>query len=524
MDWQQIVQSEVYAPLEAMFPNRPRNLAEVFLRAIETYGEKTAIVYEGQEISFRELGELVKKAAHALRYEYAVEAGDRVAVLLGTEPAFAIGVWAAAAIGAVVCPMNTRYMQRELRYQLDNTRPKVILADADLLERVAPIAEEIPACEYLFATQEEPPAGVLPFSALLQGSVPEEIPFRFVEETDPAFIFFTAGTTGHPKGAVNSQRSLIYSYVQAGSSGAEGGSADVLCVPIPLYYTGGCKSFLGAICQGTKCIFLKSWKIDELLQAVQEHKVTNLFALGSIWALAVASPNFSTFDLSSIRAVFYGGSSTPAAVIKRVSEALPHAPQVQGYGMTECQGGTVEPDALARPTSSGLPRPTTQLRIVDGDDQDLPPFEVGQILMRNAQLFSGYWQNPSATDEVMRGGWYHTGDMGYLDDEGRLHVAGREKDMIIRGQENVYPAEIETVISQHPSVAEVAVIGVPDEIFGQQVKAVVVARDGINVDEADLHRLCREQLAEFKVPRFIEFRTEPLPRNPGGKVIKQELV
>ena len=210
--------------------------------------------------------------------------------------------------------------------------------------------------------------------------------------------------------------------------------------------------------------------------------------------------------------------------MKRIAEALPHAGQAQGYGMTECNGGTVELDTLARPTSCGLPNPTTQLRIVDEHDTDLPANQVGQILIRNPQIFSGYWKDPAATEEAMRGGWYHSGDMGHLDDDARLYIAGREKDMIIRGQENIYPVEIETVINQHPSVSEVAVIGVPDEIFGEQVKAILVPRDGEVIEEDEIHRLCQENLAEFKVPRYMEIREEPLPRNPGGKVLKRELV
>ena len=523
MNWQQIIQKEVFDPLEKEFPERPRNLAEVFQRAVETHADQTAIVYEGQHVSFSALGDSVIKAAHVLRNQYGVEAGDRVAVLFGTEPTFAISVWAALAIGAVVCPMNIRYLKQELQYQLELTDPKIILLDAELLDRILPIKGEIPSLKAIFASMDDPPEGVYPFSALTNGPVPEATPYRFVEETDPAFIFFTAGTTGRAKGAVNSHRSLIYSFLRARISAAGGQSSQVLCIPIPLHYTGGCKSFLGGFYSGTKCIFLKHWKIEELLEAVQEHKVTNLFALGSIWALAVASENFSKYDLSSIQAVFYGGSSTPAAVIKRISEALPHAPQVQGYGMTECNGGTVEVDALARPTSCGMPNATTQLRIADEDDSDLSANEVGQILIRNAQIFSGYWKNELATEEVMRGGWYHTGDMGYRDEEGRLHIAGREKDMIIRGQENIYPAEIEAVISQHPSVGEVAVIGVPDEIFGEQVQAIVVPRSGAEIGEEDIRQLCQEQLAGFKVPKFVQLRNQPLPRNPGGKILKREL-
>jgi long-chain acyl-CoA synthetase len=191
--------------------------------------------------------------------------------------------------------------------------------------------------------------------------------------------------------------------------------------------------------------------------------------------------------------------------------------------MTECNGGTVEVDALARPTSCGLPNATTQLRIANEYDDDLPANQVGQILIRNAQIFSGYWKNESATEEVMLGGWYHSGDMGYLDEEGRLHIAGREKDMIIRGQENIYPAEIEAVISQHPSVGEVAVIGVPDEIFGEQVLAIVVPRNGVEIEEEVIRQLCQEQLAGFKVPKFVQYREQPLPRNSGGKILKREL-
>ena len=524
MDWQQIVQKEVYEPLESQFPDRPRNLAEVFLEAEAAYAEKTALIYDSKEITYRVFTQSVTKAAHALRRCFGIEAGDRVAILLGSEPAFGISVWAAATIGAIVCPMNVRYTQQELQYQLSNAEPKAIIIDAALLDRILPVRGKLPSVECIFATTERPPAGVLPFTALTNGPVPSEPPFRFVEETEPAFIFYTSGTTGRPKGVISSQRALTYSILRARESDPADGSPDVLCVPIPLHYTGGCKSFLSVIARGGKCVLLKQWKIDDLLRTVEDFQVTNLFALGSIWALALSSPTFADYDLSSIRSVLFGGSATPPSVIERVGNALPNARIIQGYGMTECNSGTVEEDALARPGSSGLPSATTQLRVVDQDEVDLPPSSIGQILIRNAQIFSGYWKDADATNEAMRGGWYRTGDMGYLSAEGRLHIVGRAKEMIIRGQENVYPAEIESVIMRHPGVQEVVVLGVPDEVFGEQVKAVIVPRKERFVSKEDIIRLCQEHLAEFKVPKFIDIRPQPLPRNPGGKVVKPDLI
>ena len=524
MDWRGVIEREVYKPLEAEFHDRPSNLAEILLQAKAAFETRTAILYEGDEITYESFVESVATAAYALRYEFGIQAGDRVVILLGTEPAFGVAVWAAATIGAVVCPMNIRYQLPELRYQLRHAEPKAIITDAVLLDRILPLRNELPSVEHIFATSHHPTDGVLPFAALINGPKPAEPPFRFVDETAPAFIFYTSGTTGRPKGVINSQRALIYSILRSRMRDPRGASPEVLCVPIPLHYTGGCKSFLGAIARGSKCILLKHWKIEDLLKTVQDHRVTNLFALGSIWALAIASPELDQYDLSSIRSVFFGGSATAPSIIDRVSKALPHARVMQGYGMTECNGGTVEEDAIARPTSSGLPGPTTQLRIVDEGDADLPANVLGQVLIRNAQIFSGYWKDPQTTDYVMRGGWYHSGDMGYLDAAGRLHLAGRANEMIIRGQENIYPAEIEAVILQHPAVQEAVVLGVPDEIFGEQVKAIVVPQDGRRIDPAEVTRHCRAHLAEFKIPKFIELRDGPLPRNPGGKVIKRNLL
>ena len=521
MDWKGIIQREVYDPLEKRFPERPGNLADAFRRAVEEHADRVAIVSEGEEITFREFGRLVTKVAYHLRYTYGVEQGDRVAVLLGTEPAFGIAVWAAACIGAIVCPMNTRYKSRELHYQLDNADPKIIFADPDVLGEIFPFRGELSSLTHIFTPAGNPPEGTLSFSEITAEPVHGD-PFRYVKETAPAFIFYTAGTTGRPKGAVSSHRSIIYFLLYLPKA-ASGDLSEVICIPVPLYYTGGCKMFLGSIYRGTKCIFLKTWKVEELLKTVEDYKVNNLFGLGSIWALLISSPDFSRYDLSSIRMVFYGGSATPASVITRVGQAFPHALQVQGYGMTECQAGTMEMDVVSRPTSCGFPHRTTQLIIADEHDAEVPAGEVGQILIRNAQIFSGYWKNESATEESMRGGWFHSGDMGYMDEDGRLYLVGREKDMIIRGQENIYPAEIEQVINRHPAVAEVAVLGIPDEIFGEQVKAVVVPQAGEEIKDEEIRALCREHLAEFKVPKYIEFRRNPLPRNVGGKVVKKEL-
>ena len=230
MSWQDIIQAEVYDPLEKALPERHQNMAEAFLWSLDAHGDKVSIVYEGQEITYRQIGDDVKKAAHTLRYEYGVKRGDRVAVLLGTEPAFAVAVWASVCIGAIVCPMNIRYQQQELKYQLELTEPRIVFADTELIDRVLPLKVEVSSLDHVFVTTDTPPGGSLSFSLLTEGSLPDEIPFRFVDEKDPAFIFFTAGTTGHPKGAVNSHRSLIYSYLRGRTDKPRSAKAEVLCL------------------------------------------------------------------------------------------------------------------------------------------------------------------------------------------------------------------------------------------------------------------------------------------------------
>jgi len=343
---------------------------------------------------------------------------------------------------------------------------------------------------------------------------------------DVAAIIYTSGTTGLPKGAMITHGNVLFN-VQSTIVGHGFRPDDVHILVVPLFHVTGLNTIMPtAFHQGATLVVTARTAPSEVLALVQEHRATTFFAVPTTMILLLQAPGIQQFDVSSLRLVAYSGAPMPVRSIERLRQVFPLANLHNFFGLTETTSvTTVLPNdqALQRPESIGRAVPGLELKIVNDAGAMLPPGEVGELLVRGPSIVKGYYNRPEATAESIVDGWLHTGDTAFIDEEGYVFLQGRKKEMIIVGGENVYPVEVENVLSKHPAVAEAAVISIPHPVFGEVVKAVVVLHPGATATERDLKRHCTEELASYKVPQSFEFR-DALPRNPSGKVVKRRLV
>jgi acyl-CoA synthetase (AMP-forming)/AMP-acid ligase II len=339
-----------------------------------------------------------------------------------------------------------------------------------------------------------------------------------VRWADTAAVFFTAGTTGQPKGALTSHSALAAT-VDLIRSSTGMTARDSVILPMPMFYTGGLKASLANLLIGARVSVFRSWSPGDIVDAIDEQRGTFVWAVNTVWGLMLRARGFSERRVQSIRAVWRAGSHTPRALLEDLLRVWPDRPHFHSYGLTECNIATMERDALSHPESVGFPNHGVGLSI----DGRTTPEREGEIWLTGPQQFSGYANDPEATRKTLVNGWVRTGDLGRLEPDGRLQVIGRGSEIIIRGGENIAAAEVERALLDVPGVVEAAVVGVPDDMFGQELKAVLFAEPAAAVSSELLRTECQRVLAEFKIPKWIEIRREPLPRNPAGKIAKSEL-
>jgi len=415
---------------------------------------------------------------------------------------------AAWKLGAVIVPINTRFTASEVAFVVSDAGCKMLFTN----EALSPgITEVFGACKVVRVEELE--------SFFARGS---SVGIADTGDAEPAFICYTSGTTGDPKGAVLTHGSFNAAS-QSWAQALELTPKDRLMLPFPLAYTGGLALAIFTYWSGATLLLESAVDTDRIFDLFEQEKATALMAVPVIFQQVVDHPRFATADLSSWRIAVAGGAPVPPSLLKEVQAR--GIPMLQMFSLTESSAaGTVLPnaDALRKVGSAGIPIIHGGLKIADDDDNEVPTGEVGEILLSGPQIMAGYWNNPEASIAALRGGWLHTGDLGRVDDEGYLFVVDRKKDMLISGGLNVYPAEIERVLTGMEGIIEVAVIGVPHEKWGE-APAVVVYTGGATVLAADVLARCKTQLADFKLPRYFHVSTTPLPRNMSGKILKRQL-
>ncbi len=497
-------------------------------RALQNRPQHTATIFGDRQRSYREYGARVASLAGALQ-RLGMRPGDRVGMLALNSDRyleFYYGTWWG---GGAVNPVNIRWSAAEIAYSLDDCDTRILIVD----DQFSGLATELRSrsksvTTIIYAGDGKAPDGMLNFEDLIGNSPPVADAGR--AGSDLAAVMYTGGTTGFPKGVMLSHESMVansLAYVAEGATHADGRA--LLIAPM-FHLAIGALMHAHALVGGTQVI-VPAFTPAATLQAIAEHQVTHTLLVPTMVQLATDHPAAANYDLSSLRCLTYGGSVISEAVLQRAMRRFPNAGFIQAYGMTELspcatylsardhRGESGKPGLLR---SAGRATVTTEVRIVDENDVEVPRGTVGEVAVRGPNVMLGYWNKPELTAAALRGGWMHTGDGGRMDEDGYLYIVDRLKDMIVSGGENVYSAEVENVIAQHPAVAANAVIGIPSEKWGEAVHAVVVAKPGMTITLEELSAHCHQYIAGYKCPRSAEFRSA-LPMTGAGKVQKNEL-
>ncbi len=515
------------APDTLIAAARRHRLADLLQRSAARFPRKIALVYGDLRQTYAELDDTVNRCANAIAAR-GIGRGDHVALLSRNNHAFVVIRFALARLGAVVVPINFMLNAAEVAYILGNAEARGVIAE-DALAGVADaaIAEAGIAPRLRGAIRDkgtEVSAGwewVQDWMAHADATAPD-VP---VGDDDPVQMLYTSGTESRPKGALLSARCLYSHYTSCIADG-EMAADDIEVHSLPLFHCAQLDAFLTpGLYLGATNIVLPGPDSAALLATIQRERATKLFCPPTVWIALLRHPDFDRTDLSSLKKGYYGASIMPGEIIKEIAARLPQVRLFNFYGQTEMSpvATVLRPeDQLRKLGSAGRPAINVETRVVDDDDRPVPPGTVGEIVHRGPHVTLGYWKNPEKTAEAFRNGWFHSGDLGVMDEEGYLTVVDRKKDMIKTGGENVASREVEEVIFAHPAVSEVAVFGVPHPRWIEAVMAVVVPRPGQTVSADDIIRHCRERLAGFKTPKRVEV-VEQLPKNASGKILKREL-
>ncbi|HOJ52387.1 MAG TPA: long-chain-fatty-acid--CoA ligase [Syntrophales bacterium] len=505
------------------------NIARVIDRTCETFASKVCAVEGERRLTFGEVERRANALAHFLT-SAGVRPGDRVAIFQTNCLEFPEMVYAIEKAGAILVTINFRLREEETKYILSNSTPRVLLLGARYGEMINDIRFELPsiAC---YVSLGGPVSGMVEYETALHEASSESFPSVWRAGDDGACIIYTSGTTGLPKGATITHDNLLTPLFDRYTF-----HPGTILINVPMYHIAGISSVALPLYRGDTMVFLPAFDPGLFLKVVEKERIETTYLVPTMLQAVLEHPDFSLRNTTSLKHIGYGASPMPVNLLLRATEML-SVQFTNFYGMTETTGliSVLPPEdhllvgdeavvgkRKERLASVGRCIPGSEVSIVDDRGEALPSGKVGEIVARGPKLMKGYWQNEAATKETIRDGWLHTGDLAYRDEEGYIFLKGRKKDMIIRGGENIYPAEIEFVLHKHPKIKEAAVIGVPDDYWGEMVKAVVVLKEGENATEEEIISYCRGRLASYKKPSIVEFR-DSLPKNAMQKVLKAVL-
>lgn len=488
----------------------------------ERFGDKTALRSQGRTVSFRMLDERSNRIANAL-IANGTGAGERVGYLGKNDPAYYELLFGAAKAGVVLVPINWRLADPEIRWVIDDADIRFLIVGDEFADRVNALLDAAARGGGLVRLSD--------FGDWRDGHVASR-PAVCVDPDDVAVQLYTSGTTGRPKGAMLTHRNLlVYRTLPPERQPAWNRFTedDVSLIVMPVFHIGGTGYGIQTLAAGATGLVVQEFDAGEVLRFIAEEGLSKIFVVPSALQMLIRHPAAATTDYARIRTILYGASPIPLSLLREAMATF-GCGFVQMYGMTETSGTVCalppedhHPDGNARMASAGRPLDGVEVRIVAANGASLPPGEIGEIAIRAPLVMKGYWKRPDATAEVLSAdGWFLTGDAGSLDEDGYLYVQDRVKDMIVSGGENVYPAEVEAALFAHPAIAEVAVIGVPSDKWGEEVKAIVVPKPDATLDPAEVLQWSRSLIAGYKVPKSLDV-VEALPRGPTGKILRREL-
>ena len=521
-----------------MYKNAPPSVRELWL-STAAYGDRDYLVYENDRLTYAQAHAQVNAIA-AWLFVQGVQPGDRVAIAMRNYPEWMLLYWACLSIGVAAVGMNAWWVTDEMEYAIKDSAPKVIFAD---VERLARILERPTMAQgaKLVAVRTEAPAGVIPYAEVIAGG--GAMPQVSVDPDADACIFYTSGTTGNPKGAQLTHRGCIANLMNMGFSGQvqalavakatgvvpnpEDAPIPAALITTPLFHVtaNNCGAY-AVTAGGGKLVLMYRWDAGEALRLIAKEKITAMSGVPTMAREVINHPDFATTDTSSLLTLGGGGAQLPPDLVAKIDGAVKTARPNTGYGMTETCGIITAVSAdffVDKPDSCGPAMPAFEAKCVDDDGNAVPAGQVGELWVKGAPVIKGYINRPEATAESITDGWLHTGDVARIDEDGFIFIVDRKKDMVLRGGENVYCAEVEAGIFRHPAVAEVTVFGVPDERLGEEVGAAVLLRPGAMVSPEELREHLIGLMAKHKVPRYLWFMNDPLPRNASGKFLKRQL-
>lgn len=523
------------------YRNAPSSLRELWL-STEQFADREYLVYQDERWTYAEAHAEVASIANWLQAQ-GVKPGDRVAIAMRNYPEHLMCYWAIVSIGAVVVGMNAWWVGPEMVYGIQDAEPKVIFADSERLERLMPHRDEVPEPLLVGVRAERLPQAVVSYEQEVK-TFGGKMPDVEVDPEDDACVFYTSGTTGRPKGALQTHRGCVNNVwnltFAAASSAAvqiqlgqldpadlENPPQGVSLITTPLFHVTAMNCVAqGGTLNGGKLVFMYKWDASEALRLIEEEKVSSMSGVPTMARELIDHPDFSKTDTSSLLALGGGGAQVQPDLVGNIDRSVATARPSTGYGMTETCGiiTSISGDFFVdRPSSAGPACPNFEVEVRDPEGNALPQGEVGELVVRGACVIRGFLNRPDATAETIQDGWLHTGDLARLDEDDFIYIVDRIKDMVLRGGENVYCAEVENAIFSHDAVAECTVFGVPDDRLGEEVGTCVVPKAGRQITAQELRDHVGSQISKHKIPRYIWIREEPLPRNASGKFLKREL-
>ena len=510
------------------------NTSEFLMISAAIVPDRTAVIFEDRRVTFQEMQARANRLSNALA-DAGVVSGDRVAILEVNTDRYVEAYFATAKLDAVFVPLNFRARADELSYMINDATPKVVLAGPRYEDLVKSFAGDVECVDHYISLEGEVD-GWLSYESITNAASEDEMMFPEAGDDDISVLMFTAGTTGFPKGVMLTHESFS-SYILSNVMPADPDEEERNILTVPLYHIAGMQAVISAIYGGRTLIIQRQFEPEEWMTLVETERADRAMMVPTMLKMLMEHENFSSHDLSSLKVITYGAASMPLEVIKRAIAEFPGTSFINAFGATETAAtitmlppedhmltGTEEEveKKLKRLSSIGKPLDDVEVRILGEDGEPMPVGEVGDIVARGGRVMKGYWNMEEATAETIRGGWLFTGDLGYEDEDGYIFLSGRAKDFIKRGGEMISPEEVEQVLQSHPAIDEAAIIGIPDLDWGERVRAIVVAKAGAVVDEADVIEFCRQRLASYKKPESVVVASE-LPRNPLGKVLKTTL-
>jgi long-chain acyl-CoA synthetase len=498
-----------------------KTMVEVFQHFAKENHQSIALTWNGKTVSYAEFKEAISRLANALR-AHGINKGDRLIIMLPNIPQFPIIYYAGLIIGAVIVPINIMLKSREIAFLLDDAEAKAIVAWDGFADEVLKAVTGMEALKHTIFLGDQHIENTLDLTELITSGSVEEIPVE-VEEDDVALVLYTSGVTGRPKGAEIMHKSLTY-HLEEIQAIFRFTSADRFLAVHPFFQPMGQAMMMNtALAAGANLILQPRFHPADVLSAIQDNSITVFLGVPSMYRIIMKFPSIEKYDLKSLRYAISGGSAFPDELMEEFGKLF-QVPLLEGYGLSEAYSFVAVNQMKRGPRkgSVGLALHGLEVKIFNDSDEEIAIDEVGEIVVQGPTVMKGYLNRPEATGIALRNGWLHTGDVGRIDFDGYLHLVDRKNDVIIKGGFKIFPREIEAVLEGLPHIQEVAVIGIPDDDAGEEIKACVVLKPGAQITSGEIQEYCKEKMAPYKSPKMVRFYRE-LPKTPTGKILKEDL-